>query len=369
MLADATQRVETELSDRPEIQAEMLQTIGEAYQRQARYDLAERYLHKAYDLNVRLYGPDARRTAETMHALAGDDYMLGDYAGSYQLLQKALPIYRRHVSDADFEIRQMPAVLSDGAFAARATGRLDEAERLWREALLYTPKLPAKYRPMGSTVKTFLAQLYVDRGDIDSAEPLATEASQELRSLGDRPSLAQSLIDLGNIRRFRGRYTEADALLQEGTDLYAQVQGRDNPNVAYGLISLSASRYYQGKYDLAEKDARRALEIVEMHAPRSHNHQSADIALGLVLTKTGRSKEAEPLLREALAFAQQKSRPLDVALASGALGECLAANAQSQEAERLLTQSYETLKSLQVPGSRAVQEAHDRLTSYKEREK
>src|SRR5215469_4056505 len=118
MLAEAEQRVETELSDQPEVKAEMLLTIGEAYQRQAKYDMAERYLRKAYELDLKLYGSDARPTATAMHALAGDDYLLGDYAAANAWFQKALPVYRRHVNDATFEMRQMPAILSDAAFAA-----------------------------------------------------------------------------------------------------------------------------------------------------------------------------------------------------------------------------------------------------------
>lgn len=364
MLADAAQRVETELSDHPEVKAEMLLTIGEAYQRQAKYDLAERYLHKGYELNLKLYGPNALPTAATMHALAGDDYLLGDYAASYSWFQKALPVYRKHVNDANFEMPSMPAILSDAAFAARAVGRLDEAERFWGEALAYTLRVPLRNRgSMGGTIKTFLAQLYVDRGDIGKADPLASEAVGELRALGDRPSLAQALIDLGNIRRLQGRYTEADASLQEGTDLYAQAQGGDHPNVAYGLISLATSRYYQGRYDLAEKDSRRAIEIIEKRTVRSHYHQSAYIALGLILNKVGAAKEAEPLLRDALSFAQQKSRPLDVAFASAALGECLVTQERYSEAEPLLTQSYKTLESIQVSGSPAIREARERLTS------
>jgi serine/threonine-protein kinase len=364
MLDDAAHRVETELSDQPEVKAQMLTTIGSAYVAQAKYDLAEPYVHQAYDLNVKLHGPDSRQAAAAMQALAGLDYMRGNYVASDSWLQKAVPIYRRHVNDADFEMRQMPALLSDAAFAARAVGKLDQAERLWREALIYTPRVPASYRPMGSTVKTFLAQLYVDRGDIERADPLASEASRELRTLGDRPSLAQSLIDLGNVRRLQGRYAEADAALQEGTDLYTNAQGGDNPNVAYGLKSLAISRYYQGKYDLAEKDARRAIEILEKRAARGHHHESAYITLGMILSKTGRTSQAEPLLREALSSIQQKSRrTLDLALASAALGECLIAQRRYAEAESFVLKSYQTLKTEQVPQSPFLKEARERIST------
>ena len=200
ILNDTAQRVDTELAAQPEIRAEMLRTIGVAYEKQAKYDLAERYLNKALDLSIQIRGADARETASAMHGLASLAYLRGDYAAADSWFQKALSVYRRHANDAEFEITQMPPILSDAAFAARAVGRLDEAERLWREALTYAPRLPARYRPMGSTVKSFLAQLYLDRGDIEKADRLASEASGELRTLGDRPSLAQALIDLGNVR-------------------------------------------------------------------------------------------------------------------------------------------------------------------------
>jgi tetratricopeptide (TPR) repeat protein len=217
---------------------------------------------------------------------------------------------------------------------------------------------------MGATVKTFLAQLYIDRGDIEKADPLAAEAVTDLRALDDRPSLAQSLIDLGNIRRLQSRYDEADRSIQEGTDLYAQSQGGDNPNVAYGLVSLANARYYQGRYDLAEQDVRRAMRIVEKLPKNAHAHETVDITLALILNKTGRSGEAEPLLRETLAVTQQNSRrPLDVAQASGALGDCLAIQERYAEAEPLLVQSYATLKSVQVPGSPDIKEARERLAS------
>jgi serine/threonine-protein kinase len=364
MLAYAAQRVETELADQPEVKAAMLGTIGAAYEGSTKYDLAARYLHKAYDLNVQLHGPASRQAALLMHPLATLECLMGNYVAGDSWFHRALPIYRRHVNDADFEIRMMPSFLSDAAFAARALGHLDEAERLWHEALVYTPRVPARYRPMGATVKTFLAQLYTDRGELKKADPLASEAITDLRPLGDRASLAQSLIDLGNIRRLQGRYDEADRSIQEGTDLYAQSQGADHPNVAYGLVSLASSRYYQGRYDLAEQDARKAVRIVEKLPKNAHARETANMTLALILNKTGRSGVAEPLLRETLAVAQQNSRrPLDVALVSGALGECLTIQKRYAEAEPLLIQSYKTLKSVQVPGSPTRIEARDRLAS------
>jgi len=365
MLDDAVQRVETELKDQPEVRAEMLGTIGGTYMSLAKYDASVRYLQEAYDLDLKLYGPHARQTAAVMHPLADLAYLKADYAAADSWFAKALPIYRKHANDADFEIRFLTAMLSDAAFVKRAMGQSDRAEALWREALTYVPRLPKKYRGQGPSVKTFLAQLYTDRGDIQKADGLAWEASQELRALGNEFfSLAQSLIDLGNVRRLERRYAEADSLIQEGTNLYVRAQGPDHPNVAFGVAALARSRYDQGRYDSAEEDARKALKILENLPKSTHYYASVYSVLGLTLNRTGRSREAEFLLQEALAIREKGAKRGDsVAIAMGNLGECLATQQRYTEAERLLVESYQTLKSSQVPLSPILQEARDRLAS------
>ena len=123
----------------------------------------------------------------------------------------------------------------------------------------------------------------------------------------------------------------------------------------------------QSHFHFDDEESGRFLQvaaIVEKLPKNAHAHETVDITLALVLNKTGRSGEAEPLLRETLAVTQQNSRrPLDVAQASGTLGECLAIQKRYAEAEPLLVQSYATLKSVQVPGSPAIKEARERLAS------
>jgi tetratricopeptide (TPR) repeat protein len=298
-----------------------------------------------------------------MHPLASLAYLTGDYATADSWFEKAVPIYRKHLRDPDFEIRLFVAMLSDAAFVKRALGRLDRAEALWREALTYGPRLPQRYRAQSIAPKTFLAQVYLDRGDTEKAGRLASEASQELRSYGgDRFSLAQSLIDLGNIRRLEKRYTDADALIREGTNLYVEALGDDHPNVAYGLASLAMSHCDQGRYDLAEQDARAAVNIVEK-LPQGHYRAGAYSALGVILNRMGRPHEAEPLLRETLRFRERTSPRASnsLALALGSLGECLTSQERYAEAEPLLMESYRTLKTLSVAQSPLLNEARTRL--------
>ena len=364
MLDDAAQRVETELADQPQVKAGMLATIGSTYMVQAKLDRAQRFLREAYDLDLKLYGSNSRQTASVMVPLGGLSYLRGDYAGADSWYGKALPIYRAHLKDVDFEIRWMAALSSDAAFAKRALGRPAEAEALWQEALGYAPRIPPKYRGQTIAPRTFLAQLYMDRGDVAKADPLASEAVRELRSWGgDRVSLAQTLIDLGTIRRLQIRYAEAEALIQEGTNLFALAVGNDHPNVAYGLLSLSSLHYYESKFDQAAQEARQALNIVKKLPPGTNYYAAVYNALGRALNGAGRSTEAEPLLREALAIRRKYPRRGDIATALGSLGECLVAQKRYAEAEPLLVESYQILMVQHVPESPVLREARDRLVS------
>jgi tetratricopeptide (TPR) repeat protein len=122
--------------------------------------------------------------------------------------------------------------------------------------------------------------------------------------------------------------------------------------------------YYQGEYDLAEQDARNALKIIAAKIPKGTSYYAAVYgALGRVFNKTGRSREAEPLLREALAIRKTSPRRNDVGLALGFLGECLVVQKRYAEAEPYLVESYQTLKSVQVPRSPILKEAGERLVS------
>jgi tetratricopeptide (TPR) repeat protein len=366
MLDEAAERVDGELSDQPEVRAEMLGNIGADYVALGKFDSARRFLRKANDLDLKVFGPDDMRTGSVLYALANLSYLNGDYANAETRIRQALLVFRKHANDPTFELPSLTAILSDCAFILRARGHLDEAESLWKEVLTYGPRQPPKYRSAQTMVKTYLAQLYVDRGDIERADQMATAAVNEAQALGNPFAMTQTLIDLGNVRRFERRYGEAESLIEEGTKLFAQAQGDDHPNVVFGLTQLAYAYYYEGRYSRAEQEARKAFAMAAKLAKSSHFYSGAEVALGRVLNRTGRSLEAETLLREALTAREGIVPRRSTAMAFtllGSLGECLMTEKRYAEAEPLLKESYETLTALQVSQSPMLEEARQRLVS------
>lgn len=90
--------------------------------------------------------------------------------------------------------------------------------------------------------------------------------------------------------------------------------------------------------------------------------------LGAIYTKMGESRRGEPYLREALTI-RQKVMPkgyLLISLPQGALGECLRAPKRYAEAEPLLLESYNDLKTSQGEQNPKTMEALQRLVSLYE---
>src|SRR5437660_5319423 len=130
------------------------------------------------------------------------------------------------------------------------------------------------------------------------------------------------------------------------------------------LRKQAVSLYGQEKYAEALSHAMETLNIYrETFGTHYDQYPTALIVQGLSLTKTGQPKEGEKLLREAVKL-RNESLPKGhywIALANGALGECLMIQKRYDEAESLLTESYESLKNSQGANNPRTQLARQRL--------
>ena len=116
------------------------------------------------------------------------------------------------------------------------------------------------------------------------------------------------------------------------------------------LRNQASSLYQQGKYAEALGKIDEALNIYEVSfGPHYDQYPTALTVKGLSLAKTGRLREGEQILREAVMI-RSRSLPPDhfwVSLANSALGECLMMQGLNKQAEPLLTESYENLRRSQ----------------------
>ncbi len=116
------------------------------------------------------------------------------------------------------------------------------------------------------------------------------------------------------------------------------------------LFRLSDVLYKEGDYRGAESAARESVQVFEraLTTPKANPYFANPVMeLGLILNKTGRSRRAEPYLRDALEI---RTRLLPsgnqlIGTSEGALGECLTTQKKYAEAEPLLLDSYKLTRA------------------------
>lgn len=86
-----------------------------------------------------------------------------------------------------------------------------------------------------------ISDILYENGGAAEAEAPAERAVLIERSLhtGDHPDLALSLRNLGQNRRARGRYVEAEATLRESLGMFERLNSGDSENVAENLSALA----------------------------------------------------------------------------------------------------------------------------------
>ena len=345
VLHDAARRIDTELAGQPALKAQALQTIGETYNKLGLMDEAEESLRAALRINSALYGADSRAAAASM-------------------IELSLPLLNKN--------------------------RLAEAESLLQQGIAAERKLtPADSRELAFGLSV-LGELYVRRGEYEKPKPLLQEALAIYdRSAGPHnEDSALTLVSLGRAQQFAGDTGEAEANYRKSVAIYRQLPARYAGRLATVLLNLGLLLTTKGDFDEGIKAIREADDIFVQHGESFYLFESKSYLciafankgdheraiaegrkavelgrkLGLTeapdfisalrlqgvgLTRTGRAKEAEPLLREALARAEKISPPGGVAIANaeGALGECLTAQHRFAAAEPLVLHSYEALKT------------------------
>ncbi len=118
------------------------------------------------------------------------------------------------------------------------------------------------------------------------------------------------------------------------------LDGTQTPAYASSLIGLGDALLFQGNATSAEAAYREAAEIRRHNFnPGNPNILAAEVRLGEALQRAGKTDEAEPLLRTALASERQEPFPLPpwrIAEAEYALGTCLNSRSESTEGDPLV---------------------------------
>jgi tetratricopeptide (TPR) repeat protein len=350
VVEEAAKRAETELADQPEVLAEMQRTIGEIYYSQGRYDQAEQILRRSLEKRQRLYGDGSHETAEALNLLANTLLRKGANGEAETLFRKGIDIERNQAKRGHLDVRAMVHALGDyGSMLDQVEN--NTAEPYLREALQYASRLTGKDRAFLAMIENDLGNVISRRGDPE-ADRLFRAAIDEYRKLpaGAYAEMGTPLSNVALDLTNAGRYDEAEAFVREALELRQKVLGNAHPDTAMTWHRLSDLLYKKGDYQGAESAGREALEVYgrALRRPQdAFNFALPLTELGMILNKMGRPREAETYARQALEIRTRFLAPGHRLIASskGVLGESLRLEKRYAEAEPILLESYNILKS------------------------
>jgi non-specific serine/threonine protein kinase/serine/threonine-protein kinase len=350
MLGVAAKRVPTELQSQPEVQAQLLTSIGSAYFHLNDRERAEPLLRQAWQLNERLYGAEDRRSVGALNdlALAVDDAgrpaeaealfkraidlrrrttgrddrlarTLTDYAGllveqkrydeARPVIEEAVAI-RRSIGDPD----KLSQSLGGLATLNLKQGRENEAERIMREAI-HLDALHGRKRYSVARKLADLGTLVSNQHRFAEAEPLLSEAWQTMNMFieGNDPRLGAVANNYGIVLRERGKLAEAEPILRRSLEIFVANRGADDMMVGHPHTDLGLLLAREGKLVEAEEHLQKALQLWKVKPGPDHEWTAYPLhGLGNVRREQHRFSEAEAYYQQSLAI-RRKVLPKDAA--------------------------------------------------------
>lgn len=293
-------RISTELKDEPEVSADLLQTMAEAYQHMGDDDAAEVLFHKEFEAAIRAYGGASQRAVGTLRQIGDVQRSRGDLDGAEQTLKKSLEIIDKLPRDAQLDER--PHALNNLALVLERRGKLAEAEADLRIAI---PIAELRQPAEAFTMKANLATVLIDRGEPVQGETLLREVlADRIRVLGEKHGqIAYTISTLADAVAAQARYAEAEQLQRDALARRRILVGDKNSEWMVYLRRLAVVLVQEGKLREAEDAYRQGFTagpgLGFAHAnpfERAYWYSG----LGWTLFLEGRLREAEQQFQKAL---------------------------------------------------------------------
>ena len=346
MILDKTaERVSKGLEGQPDVEAELVSTIGEVYIAFGEYEKAELRLRDAVAMRKKLHGGQHSDVARSLGKLAFALLRLSKLEEAEASLREALAIQRKLLGN---EHQDVASSLYELAYVLELRDRLKEAESTQREALAMRRKLLGKEHAEIGTSLSQLASVLLNQGRLDEAEVTVRDAiAMRTKLLGRvHPDTADSLALLARVLCERGGLDDAEALERESIAINSKWFGEDHPIVAWRLRDLADLLRRHRRLDEAETIYRQALAISQRWLGDEHPTVATTLeSLAEVLRDQGKLAEAEPLARRCVSI-REKKLPGNwrTFAARSLLGSILLAQNNYAEAEPLLVSGYEGMK-------------------------
>jgi eukaryotic-like serine/threonine-protein kinase len=355
VLDDAANRLESdEFASQPSVRVQLERILGEAYDRQGRYDLMYKHFHRYLELCEEQPALHAADLLDARSLFATELFAKGQLNQADSIFRLTIPPMRVAADNGELKPEILAQALNNFAYLRRTQGDSRDAESLFRDVLALGPRFSKDSRFVLSVTRSTLASVLADQGRFAEALQTAGEAAAESRREGiaATPPYGFVLTIYGGFLTEAGRYSEADSALAEARSIFRQLLQETSLWTGDNFRNQAALLYCQGKYPQALEKVQGAINnYLKAFGTHYDTYPTALSIKGLTLSHLGQPAEAEKALREAVDLRRELMPPghFFTGLALGALGEFLTSQGRYTEAESLLVESYSNLLKSQGP--------------------
>jgi serine/threonine-protein kinase len=254
----------------------------------------------------------------------------------------------------------------------RSLGKFSPADSLLRTALARRRALFGPTHPSVASSLIALGELRIAQAEYDSADVLVRQGlamARRTRPATD-PEIGKATKALGQLLYEQGSYEKAVPVLEEAIRL--QTRGDTaSPGLASAITDLANTYFYLGKFALSDTLNQRALEMDKhLYGPRHAFVADVLINLGAIRFEWAKYPEAERYYREALDINTAWYGPNHPETASSltALGRCLASQQKLAEADTVLRRALDVLERVYGPVHPRVASALNEYSRVKQSE-
>jgi serine/threonine protein kinase/tetratricopeptide (TPR) repeat protein len=277
-----------------------MDNLAWAYKNQGRYVEAEKLERETLELRRRVMGPENRETLVSMNNLADMLYEEDRYAESAKLQLETLEIERRVLGP---EHKDTVTTMGNLALTLEGENKLAEAEKVQRQTLEIQRRILGPEHPDTLWSMHSLATNLSEEGRFAESEKLERETIEiQRRVVGpEHPDTLVSMNNLADTLSEEGKYAEAEKLQRETLEIRRRILGPEHPDTVISEANLASSLYDEGRFAEAEKMQRKTLDIQQRSPGLEHAATLWSMGrLALTLESEERYTEAEKLQREAL---------------------------------------------------------------------
>jgi serine/threonine protein kinase len=349
ILDKASQEMRRSLPQDPEVQSQMMYVMASTYLNLGLYARAEELSKSAMDARFGLFGPNDRKTLQSMTQIGSILYREGHYPEAEKQTREAMLAESRELGAEDPLTLETTA---NDAINQLEQGHYEAGEKQLSQVLDADTRILGRENSQTLNAMFDLATALWLQGRNAEAEGRYRELLDvERRVLGpDHPEALRALANLAMVLHSQGRWAEAEPLYREVVSTEQRIVGVDNPQVTYAMANLAALLAIEGRLAEGEKIYRDVLAIrLKSVGPENPGTLLAQEDVADLLSKQGRNQEAEQMQRDTLAVQLRVLGPEhpNALLSQSHLAGILIAEKKYTEAEKIARESFQVaLKAL-----------------------